>query len=149
MTDKIASDITVASDGFSHLNDVLALNRRIFGEDRLLNRLDHHPLIFLTAHCEGRLAGFKIGYPLNCYMFYSAKGATSPLYRRRGVANHLLLAMIAEVSALGFRELHFDTFPARYPGMTIIGLKNGFHIKKLIWNKDYGDFQVRMWRPVI
>lgn len=148
MQDNIPSDITIGYDGFSHFESVRALNYRIFGEKRLINRLDHHPLIFLTAHCDGVLAGFKIGYALNRDAFYSAKGATSPLFRFRGIASRLLFTMMAKASELGYRELHFDTFPNKHPGMVIIGLKNDFHIKNLSWSNEYRDFRVRMWRTI-
>jgi GNAT superfamily N-acetyltransferase len=154
MKEKVAEgsrrthDITVQRDSFVHLDAVRDLNRRVFGEERLINRLDHDPLIFLTAHCNGRLAGFKIGYSLNRRVFYSAKSATDPDFRRCGVAGALMDAMIHDALVLGFRELQYDTFPARWPGMVVIGLKYGFRIKNLQWNADYGDFQVRLAREL-
>ena len=140
------AEIQVQRDSFVHLDAVRDLNRRVFGEDRLINRLDHEPLIFLTAHCNGRLAGFKIGYSLNRRVFYSAKSATDPDFRKHGIARILMDTMIRDALVLGFNELQYDTFPALYPGMLIIGFKFGFQIKSLHWNPDYGDFQVRLAR---
>ena len=154
MEEKVADErnrignLTVLRDSFDYLDAVLDLNRRVFGEDRLINRLDHEPLIFLTAHCDGRLAGFKIGYALNRRVFYSAKSATDPAFRNRGVARVLMDAMIHDAILLGFREMQYDTFPALYPGMIVVGLKYGFRIKGLHWNPDYGDFQVRLARQL-
>lgn len=141
---KIKDDYIVLKRGFDHLDEVQKLNRLVFHEKRLLNRLDHHPMIFLTAHFQGQIAGFKIGYPISERIFYSAKGATAPLFRRMGIARSLLFAMMADARKLGYQKLHYDTFPNCYPGMTVLGLKNGFHIKHLQWNKEHEDFQVRM-----
>lgn len=141
-------DITVLRDSFDHLDAVLDLNRRVFREDRLINRLDHEPLFFLTAHCNGRLAGFKIGYALNRRVLYSAKSATDPAFRKRGVSKMLMDAMIQDAILLGFREMQYDTFPALYPGMIVVGFKYGFRIKSVHWNPDYGDFQVRLTRKL-
>jgi len=140
--------ITVLRDSFDHLDAVMDLNRRVFGEDRLINRLDHEPLLFLTAHCNGRLAGFKIGYALNRRVLYSAKSATDPAFRNRGIARMLMDAMMHDAILLGFQEMQYDTFPALYPGMIVVGFKYGFRIKGLQWNPDYGDFQVRLAREL-
>ncbi len=140
--------ITIHYNGFDHLREVCRLNELIFGEKRLLNRLDHDPMIFLTAHIKGELAGFKIGYALSRHLFYSAKGATSPHYRKRGVATRLLQAMLSEADRMGFSRLEYDNFPATYPGMTILGLKNGFRIKRLHWNPEQEDFQIRLFRDI-
>lgn len=140
------TDLTVRRDSMPHLDAVMDLNGRVFGERRLINRLDHDPLIFLTAHMHGQLVGFKIGYAQNRKVFYSAKSATDPGFRRRGISRALMDAMIHDAILLGFRELQYDTFPARYPGMMVIGLKYGFRIRCMLWNQDYHDFQVRMVR---
>lgn len=148
MQQKIADDIIVQRDSFPHLDAVRELNRLVFGEERLINRLDHDPLIFLTAHLEGRLAGFKIGYALNRLVFYSAKSATAPGFRRRGVATMLMKAMMDDASLLGFTELQYDTFPSLYPGMLVVGFRHGFNIKSMEWNRDFDDFQVRLARSL-
>ncbi len=146
MQELTTGNITVQRDSFPHIDAVRDLNRRIFGEERLINRLDHEPMVFLTAHCEGKLAGFKIGYALSKKVFYSAKGATSPEFRRCGVATLLLKTMMHDIAVMGFTELQYDTFPALYPGMIIIGFRHGFRIKSVDWNPDYGDFQMRLAR---
>ncbi len=148
MQQKVADDIIVQRDSIPHLDAVRELNRQVFGEDRLINRLDHDPLIFLTAHIEGSLAGFKIGYALNRRVFYSAKSATAPEFRRRGVAGVLMKAMMDDATLLGFAELQYDTFPSLYPGMLVIGFRHGFNIKSMEWNKDFDDFQVRLARTL-
>ena len=148
MKDIQVGQITVSRDGFQHMADVLNLNKKIFGEDRLINRLDHEPMIFLTAHCAGRLAGFKIGYALNRLVFYSAKGAIDPDFRRRGAATLLLQTMMKDAALLGFRELQYDTFPAIYPGMLVLGLRHKFKIINVKWNGEYHDFQIRLGRKM-
>ncbi len=148
MQQKVADDIIVQRDSFPHLDAVRELNRQVFGEDRLINRLDHDPLIFLTAHVRGRLAGFKIGYSLNRRVFYSAKSATAPEFRRRGVATVLMDAMMDDAALLGFTEMQYDTFPSLFPGMLVIGFRYGFSIKSMEWNRDFNDFQIRLARDL-
>ncbi|MBP3191170.1 GNAT family N-acetyltransferase [Natronogracilivirga saccharolytica] len=148
MRKKVADEITISRDGFLFIKEVRKLNNLVFREKRLINRLDHDPLIFLTAHCQGELAGFKIGYAQSPRIFYSAKGATSPLYRRQGVATKLLFEMMREAAAMGFTELHYDTFPAIYPGMVVLGLRHGYKFKKMHWNPEYNDFQLRLGRAL-
>ncbi|MDG5766104.1 hypothetical protein QA596_01410 [Balneolales bacterium ANBcel1] len=148
MLEKPADHIVIERGGLKYLDEVRNLNRFVFGENRLINRLDHDPLIFLTAHIQGQFAGFKIGYALDQLCFYSAKSATHPLFRRNGVAEKLLFAMMADAAELGFRELCFDTFPKHFPGMMLIGLKHSFRLEHLEWNDDYRDFKTRMARPI-
>lgn len=148
MKDKLDGQISISRDGFQHLPGVLELNNRIFREDRLINRLDHDPMIFLTAQFGGHLAGFKIGYALNRYVFYSAKGAVDPDFRRRGAATMLLHAMMKDASLLGFRELYYDTFPSLYPGMIVLGFRQKFKIITIKWNEEYQDFQIRLGRKI-
>ncbi|MFO8029949.1 MAG: GNAT family N-acetyltransferase [Cyclonatronaceae bacterium] len=145
---KVGGDITVQRDGFAHLDPVRELNRQVFGEDRIINRLDHDPILFLTAHCGDKLAGFKIGYALNRNVFYSAKSATAPAFRNRGVAKLLMDTMIHDALVLGFTEMQYDAFPSLYPGMIVVGLKYGFRIRHLDWNDDYGDFRIRLVREL-
>ena len=145
---KTGTHITIYHNGFDHLDEVCRLNRLVFGEERLINRLDHQPLIFLTAHCEGQLAGFKIGYAFSTKTFYSAKGACSPFFRRQGVASKLLFAMAARAASLGFRYLAYDTFPRSFPGMLVLGLKYGFRIEHVVWSDEFNDFRVRLELPL-
>ncbi|MDI6401552.1 hypothetical protein QLX67_06055 [Balneolaceae bacterium ANBcel3] len=145
---KNSPDIVITTDGFRYMDEVMRLNKLVFNESRLINRMDHEPLLFLTAHSGDALAGFKIGYALNRSVFYSAKGAIHPLHRRKQIATHLLYRMMEEATGLGFIEFQYDTFPARYPGMLILGLKHKFKIIQAIWNPEFNDFQVRLSRTL-
>lgn len=145
---QLECNIIIKENGLDHLVEVLRLNQLAFDEDRLINRMDHPSILFLTAHCEGQFAGFKIGYGLDRNTFYSAKGAISPLFRRRGIATRLLFAMMSKALKMGFKDIQFDTFPSKYPGMTTLGLKNGFQIKNRTWNQEYNDYQVCLSRPI-
>ena len=136
--------IEIGYDGFRYLPEVRLLNKRVFRERRIINRFDHDPLLFLTAHCNGQLAGFKIGYAVSRSIFYSAKSATDPQFRKRGVAMRLLEAMVEEITRMGFRELRFDAFPAHHPGMLVIGLRYGFRIRRLIWDDKMSDFRIQL-----
>ncbi|MEX0679871.1 MAG: GNAT family N-acetyltransferase [Balneolales bacterium] len=147
-TKSINKNITIRCNDITYLQAVMNLNRLIFRENRLINRMDHDPLVILTAHNDEQLVGFKVGYALSRHIFYSAKGAVLPLYRRQGIATRLLLEMMTNAASMGSRELRYDTFPALYPGMLILGLKLGFHIKFARWNPEYNDFQVRLYKKL-
>ena len=54
--------------------EVQALNRRVFGDDRVIFRLDRDALTFLLAFVGDEPVGFKVGYAETEATFYSAKG---------------------------------------------------------------------------
>src|SRR5690606_15865235 len=74
--------------------EVQALNEAIFGERRVIFRLDRADLVFLLAWLDGRRVGYKAGYAEDRTTFYSAKGGVLEGYRRRGVARALLYRMM-------------------------------------------------------
>lgn len=120
------------------------LNRMVFGESRLVQHVDHPGLLILAAYWNGTLVGFKIGYPKDRFVFYSAKGAVDPAFRRRGVARKLLHFMMSRVYLSGFDTLAYHTFPNRDPGMLIIGLQEGFRVTDARYNAEFNDWQVAL-----
>lgn len=123
--------------------EVQALNEAIFGERRVIFRLDRADLVFLLAWLDGRRVGYKAGYAEDRTTFYSAKGGVLEGYRRRGIARALLYRMMDEARRLGYRRFAFDTFPNKHAGMTVLGLAEGFAVTAAGYNAAYKDYRLR------
>ncbi len=135
--------LVVERVGLERLDDVRALNAVIFGESRVIHRLDREDLMILLARRDGRTVGFKVGYAESRQTFYSAKGGVLPDERRHGVARALLAAMQAEARRMGYARFAFDTFPNKHPGMTVLGLAAGFTVTAAGYNAAYRDYRLR------
>jgi predicted GNAT superfamily acetyltransferase len=120
------------------------LNRTIFNEARIINQFDRPDLLMLVASSDGEPVGFKVGYGESRTTFYSAKGGVLELWRRRGVARAMLLVMMDEVRAMGYTRFAYDTFPNLHPGMTILGLREGFRVTAAGFNSTYQDYRLRL-----
>jgi GNAT superfamily N-acetyltransferase len=123
--------------------EVQALNQAVFGETRVIFRLDRRDLLFLVASLGRTRVGYKVGYGEDDVTFYSAKGGVLAAHRRRGVARALLYRMMDEARALGYRRFAFDTFPNRHAGMTVLGLAEGFTVTAAGYNAAYKDYRIR------
>lgn len=140
--ETVVDDITIRRGSNADLASVRRLNREIFGEDRLINTLDHDYLLLIVAERHGIPLGFKIGYRDLPGSFYSAKGGVHPQWRHRGIGRRLLRHMMVVAKADGFTWFRYHTFPARWPGMLSLGRSEGFRIAGTEWNPTYGDYQV-------
>ncbi|MEM6782282.1 MAG: GNAT family N-acetyltransferase [Bacteroidota bacterium] len=134
--------------GLDRFAEVRAINEAIFNEARVINQLDRRDLVMLLATFEDIPIGFKVGYGENRTTFYSAKGGTMPLWRRRGLARLLLAEMMNEARALGYLVFAFDTFPNMHPGMTVLGLAEGFRVTAAGYNASYRDYRLRFEKEV-
>jgi GNAT superfamily N-acetyltransferase len=119
------------------------LNRTIFGEARVINQLDRRDLLLFLATLGGQPVGFKVGYGLTRTTYYSAKGGVLEPWRGRGVARGLLHAMEDEVRRMGYDRFAYDTFPNMHPGMTVLGLSEGFEVTAAGYNATYQDYRIR------
>jgi ribosomal protein S18 acetylase RimI-like enzyme len=125
------------------LDVIRHLNRLVFEEERIINTFDRDDLVMMLAEWGGEVAGFKIGYRENEDTFYSAKGGVHPRFRRKGIARAMLYVMMEEARRLGFSWFAYDTFPNRNPGMTVLGLKEGFRVTRADFNEAYRDYRIR------
>lgn len=135
--------ITVAEVGLEALPVIRNLNAKVFDETRVINTFDRQDLMLLLAYDAEVPVGFKVGYRENRYTFYSAKGGVLPAYRRRGVARLLLYDMMDRARARGYLRFAYDTFPNKHPGMTVLGLTEGFRVMKADYNPSYRDYRLR------
>lgn len=134
--------------GRGRIDEVRALNRAVFGDERVIYRLDREDLVLLLATVEGEPVGYKVGYRENETTFYSAKGGVLRPWRRRGVARALLARMEAEARRLGYARFAYDTFPNKHPGMTVMGLAHGYTVTAAGYNAAYRDYRIRFERDL-
>lgn len=123
--------------------EIQALNEVVFGERRVIFRLDRADLLLLLAWLDGERVGYKVGYAEDGATFYSAKGGVLAPYRRRGIARALLHRMMDEARRLGYERLAYDTFPNKHGGMTVLGLAEGFAVTAAGYNAAYKDYRIR------
>lgn len=136
-------DLTIEVVGLDRFAEVEAINEAVFGERRVIYRLDRDDLTILLAQSGGRVIGFKVGYGESAGVFYSAKGGVLPEARRAGVARALLYRLQDEARALRYRRFAFDTFPNKHPGMTVLALAEGFRVTAAGYNAAYRDYRLR------
>ena len=131
--------------GMDRFPEIVRLNEEVFGDDRVIFRLDRRDLLLLLATDAdtGEAVGFKVGYGETATVFYSAKGGVVESRRRTGVAKALLERMMEEVRAMGYRRFAYDTFPNKHPGMTVLGLAEGFRVVAAGYNAAYRDYRIR------
>ena len=127
----------------SQLEVIQRLNRVIFDEERVINTFEREDLLMLLAYLGDEPVGFKIGYKESQHTFYSANGGVLEAYRRRGISRRLLDEMVVRIRRKGYRILAYDTFPNMHPGMTIMGLVEGFRVTRADYNPTYKDFRLR------
>lgn len=128
----------------TELKQLSNLNILLFGEDRLINRLDHEILLALLLTVNGVKAGFKVGYGMKNGIFYSAKGGILPHFRGKGFAGKLMHHMIQYANSQAFQRFEYDTFPNMHPGMLVLGLKQGFKITDMQFDKRQNDYKIRL-----
>jgi len=125
------------------LDLIRTLNVDIFGDEHIINTFDHDDLLMLVARTSGTPVGFKIGYRLNPSSFYSAKGGVRDAFRRRGIARALLYAMLEAAQTRDYTRFVYDTFPNKHPGMTVMGLDEGFRVVRAGYSSRYEDYRLR------
>ncbi len=140
--------LEIAEVDLEQLDLIRRLNVAIFDDEHIINTFDHDDLLMLVARTAGTAVGFKLGYRLDDTAFYSAKGGVRDAYRRNGIARALLYAMLAAVEARGYERFVYDTFPNKHPGMTVLGLDEGFRVIRAGYSPRYQDYRLRFERDL-
>ncbi len=141
---QIAEHASIIEVDHSAIDVIRDLNVSIFNEERIINTFDREDLMMLLAIVDGDAVGFKIGYRENRFVYYSAKGGVLREHRRQGLAMKMLYEMMSRARRRGYVRFAYDTFPNRGPGMTIMGLSEGFRVVKADFNKTYKDWRIRL-----
>lgn len=127
---------------------VSALNDRIFGQERVIERWDHPDLLALVVYRESAPVAFKVGYAEDARRYYSAKGGVLPGHRRQGLGRALLHAMMGRARQLGYEQFSFHTIPNLHPGMTVLALREEFEVTEARYHPGYEDYILRFERPL-
>jgi GNAT superfamily N-acetyltransferase len=137
--------LRVEAVGLGQMGVIRDLNRAIFDTDHIINSFDHDDLVLLLAVTKERSApvGFKIGYRMSAEIFYSAKGGVAPGWRRQGIARLLLHDLMGRAARRGYARFAYDTFPNKHPGMTVLGLDEGFEVTRAGYSARYEDYRLR------
>jgi ribosomal protein S18 acetylase RimI-like enzyme len=135
--------LTITEVSLDQLDLIRRLNVDIFDDEQIIKTFERDDLLMLVARSEGTAVGFKLGYRLDPRSFYSAKGGVREAYRRRGVARALLYAMLDLVRERGYNRFVYDTFPNKHPGMTVMGLDEGFRVIRAGYSPRYQDYRLR------
>ena len=135
--------LTITEVGLERLDLIRRLNVAIFDDDHIIKTFDRDDLLILVAHSEGTAVGFKLGYQLDPRSFYSAKGGVRKTHRRHGIARAMLYAMLDVVRDRGYDRFVYDTFPNKHPGMTVMGLDEGFRVIRAGYSPRYQDYRLR------
>lgn len=135
--------LTIAEVSLDHLDLIRRLNVAIFDDDHIIKTFERDDLLMLVARTDDTAVGFKLGYRLDPRSFYSAKGGVRDSYRRRGIARALLYAMLDVVRDRGYDRFVYDTFPNKHPGMTVMGLSEGFRVIRAGYSPEYQDYRLR------
>lgn len=142
------SSLRIEPIGLDQLDTIRWMNHVIFDEERIINSFEREDLLMLLASVDDEPVGFKIGYRESRQTFYSAKGGVLEEWRRLGISRKLLYAMIEYVRRKGYRTFAFDTFPNKHPGMTVMGLDEGFKVTRADYNPAYKDFRLRFEKKI-
>ncbi|MFB6248178.1 MAG: GNAT family N-acetyltransferase [Salinibacter sp.] len=135
--------LDIAEVSLDDLDLIRRLNVAIFDDEHIINTFEHDDLLMLVAWSQETAVGFKVGYQRDKNTFYSAKGGVRASYRRRGVARALLYAMLDVATAHGYDRFAYDTFPNKHPGMTVMGLDEGFRVVRAGYSPRYQDYRLR------
>lgn len=135
--------LRISEVGLARLDLIRRLNVDIFDDEHIINTFERDDLLILVAWVDERAVGFKIGYQFDPTSFYSAKGGVLDEYRRKGIARALLYAMLAKARDRGYESFLYDTFPNKHPGMTVMGLEEGFEVIRAGYSQRYQDYRLR------
>ncbi|WP_103019580.1 GNAT family N-acetyltransferase [Salinibacter altiplanensis] len=135
--------LDIVEVGMDRLDAIRRLNVTIFDDAHIIETFERDDLLMLLARSGGTNVGFKLGYRLDEATFYSAKGGVHPGHRRNGIARALLHAMLDLVARRGYERFVYDTFPNKHPGMTVLGLDEGFEVIRAGYSAKYQDYRLR------
>ena len=140
---ETAGALRIELVGMEQLDVIRRMNRIIFEEERIINTFDREDITIFIAFVDDEPVGFMLGYRESRTTFYSAKGGVLPGWRRRGISRQLLHVMMDHVREQGYRRFAYDTFPNKHPGMTVLGLDEGFTVTRADYNSTYKDYRLR------
>ena len=111
------------------LNGILKLHKDIFGtsEDLIIKMSSKPHLLVITTMDDNQLIGYKIGYAVDSYKFYSWLGGVDPNYRKHGIASELMEKQHRYLKDNGYEVVQTKTMN-KWRSMLVLNIKNGFDV---------------------
>jgi adenylate cyclase, class 2 len=104
------------------------------------NRLNEKRSLLLVADCEGKPAGFKVGYKMNDH-FYSWMGGILPEFRQKGIAQKLANVQEEWCRENGFQTIRIKT-RNKHKKMLQLLIKNGYFITDIEQKNDISQNRI-------
>ncbi len=110
---KHGGEITIREMTDDDLDDILALDKKIVGEERSVTYRDpidvylggEYAMSFV-AEADGNIVGFVLGRLWDADTGWLQSVAIDPEYRRKGIGNKLVGALIARSRSKGAKTVH-------------------------------------------
>ncbi|KPL57988.1 hypothetical protein AM506_19265 [Rossellomorea vietnamensis] len=108
---------------------MVTLHQSIFGTSHnLITKMANKPEILIDIAMDDSIVmGYKIGYELDRYIFYSWLGGVDPEYRKQGIAEELMKRQHQTLKEHGYTVVQTKTMN-RWRSMLILNIKNGFDV---------------------
>ena len=119
------------------LKGIVALHYEIFGTaDELINKMTSKPRLVVVTAMEGnQVIGYKMGYELDTYTFYSWLGGVRIKYRKYGIASKLMEIQHQYVREQGYHVVQTKTMN-KWRNMLILNIKSGFDVMSTYTDKN-------------
>lgn len=108
-----------------------------YGEaDELINKMTSKPRLVVVTAMEGnQVIGYKMGYELDTYTFYSWLGGVRIKYRKYGIASKLMEIQHQYVREQGYHVVQTKTMN-KWRNMLILNIKSGFDVMSTYTDKN-------------
>jgi GNAT superfamily N-acetyltransferase len=108
---------------------------------RLNSKLNGVVKLILVAKVDAVPVGFKVGYQLTEYTFYSWLGGVVPEYRKSGIATLLLNYQEQWARQSGYKRIKVKSMH-RFPGMLNLLISNGYKSEGVEDNADGSEIKI-------
>ena len=109
--------------------EIEALHKVVFGTfDEVTKKMTKkHGLLVIVANDGHKIVGYKIGYEIDKYKFYSWLGGVDPMYRGKGIASALMDIQHKYIKNKGYKVVQTKSMN-KWRGMLILNIKMGFNV---------------------
>jgi len=111
------------------IDGILELHESVFKDSKtLVGKIKSKQKVLINvALDQSTVVGYKIGYELDPYKYYSWYGAVHEKYRGQGIASRLLEQQHRFLVESGYEIVQTKT-RNHWRGMLILNIKNGFDV---------------------
>lgn len=110
-------------------NEIIDLHKTIFGTtDHLAEKISNkNKLLVIIAVSDMRVVGYKMGYEISSYKFYSWLGGVDANFRKRGIASMLMRKQHQYLKEAGYSIIQTKTMN-KWRSMLLLNIKSGFDV---------------------